>query len=242
VSFDQIFTFWTVLPGRTAFRGIHELPPGHYLKVSRGVIEIKRYWEIPIYGREEQLEEPLETICEQVSDLLMDAIRVRLRADVPVGCYVSGGLDSSGVAAVAAKKLGISWDTFGIRFDEEVFDEGTHQERMASFLGSTHHQIQATPQRIGDAFAQTLWHCEKPLLRTSPVPLWLLSRVVNECGLKVVLTGEGADEVFGDTTSSKEAKVRAVLVSRPIPLAPCFAHNYTKTYSGSAPNASADVL
>ncbi len=215
VSLDQIFTFWTVLPGRTAFRDIHELPPGHYLKVSRGVIEMKRYWEIPIYGREEQLEEPLETICEQVSDLLMDAIRVRLRADVPIGCYVSGGLDSSGVAAVAAKRLGVSWNTFGIRFDEEVFDEGTHQERMASFLGSAHHQIQVTPQRIGDAFAQTLWHCEKPLLRTSPVPLWLLSRVVNECGLKVVLTGEGADEVFGGYDIFKEAKVRQFWSRRP---------------------------
>jgi len=215
VSLDQIFTFWTVLPGRTVFRDIHELPPGHYMKVSRGRVETKRYWEIPIYEREEQLEEPLETICEQVSDLLMDAIRVRLRADVPVGCYVSGGLDSSGVAAVAAKKLGVSWNTFGIRFDEEVFDEGTHQERMVSFLGSTHHQIQATPQRIGDAFAQTLWHCEKPLLRTSPVPLWLLSRVVHECGLKVVLTGEGADEVFGGYDIFKEAKVRQFWSRRP---------------------------
>ncbi len=215
VSLDQIFTFWTVLPGRTAFRDIHELPPGHYLTVSHGVVEMRRFWEIPIYEREEQLDAPLETICEQVSDLLTDAIRIRLRADVPVGCYVSGGLDSSGVAAVAAKRLGVSWNTFGIRFEEEVFDEGTHQERMVSFLGSRHHQIQATPQRIGDAFAQTLWHCEKPLLRTAPVPLLLLSQVVSESGLKVVLTGEGADEVFGGYDIFKEAKIRQFWSRRP---------------------------
>jgi asparagine synthase (glutamine-hydrolysing) len=215
VSLDQIFTFWTVLPGRTVFRDIHELPPGHCLKVSRGVVETKEYWEIPIYCREEQLDSPVETICDQVSDLLVDAIRIRLRADVPIGCYVSGGLDSSGVAAVAAKKLGVFWNTFGIRFEEEVFDEGTHQERMTSFLDSRHRQIWATPQRMGDAFAETLWYCEKPLLRTAPVPLYLLSQAVSECGLKVVLTGEGADEVFGGYDIFKEAKVRQFWSRRP---------------------------
>ncbi|MGE5293718.1 MAG: asparagine synthase (glutamine-hydrolyzing) [Solirubrobacterales bacterium] len=215
VSLDQIFTFWTVLPGCTVFRDIHELPPGHYLTVSHGVVEMRRFWEIPIYEREEQLDAPLETICEQVSALLTDAIRIRLRADVPVGCYVSGGLDSSGVAAVAAKRLGVSWNTFGIRFEEEVFDEGTHQESMVSFLGSRHHQIHATPQRIGDAFARTLWHCEKPLLRTAPVPLLLLSQIVSECGLKVVLAGEGADEVFGGYDIFKEAKIRQFWSRRP---------------------------
>jgi asparagine synthase (glutamine-hydrolysing) len=208
VSLDQIFTFWTVLPGRTAFRGVHELLPGHYLKISGGLLETKQYWEIPVYHREEQSNLPLEQIRDLVADLLVDAIRIRLRADVPVGCYISGGLDSSGVAAVATKKLGVSWNTFGIRFEEEVFDEGTYQETVASFLGSTHRQIWATPCRIGDAFAQTLWHCEKPLLRTAPVPLYMLSEAVNDCGLKVVLTGEGADEVFGGYDIFKEAKIR----------------------------------
>ena len=208
VSLDQIFTCWTVLPGRTAFRGIHELPPGHYLKVSNGTVDIARYWEIPIYSRQEQLDLPVEALCERVMDLLTDAIRVRLRADVPVGCYVSGGLDSSGVAALAAQKFGVHWNTFGIRFEQDAFDEGTHQQTMASFLGSRHREVWATPQRIGDVFAQTLWHCEKPLLRTAPVPLYMLSQLVRESGLKVVLTGEGADEVFGGYDIFKEAKIR----------------------------------
>ncbi|OHB66871.1 MAG: asparagine synthase (glutamine-hydrolyzing) [Planctomycetes bacterium RBG_13_60_9] len=215
VSLDQIFTFWTVLPGRTAFRDIQELPPGHYLKVSHGAVERRKYWEIPIYSREEQLEEPIETTCDRIADLLTDSIRIRLRADVPIGCYVSGGLDSSGVAALATRKLGVHWNTFGIRFEQEVFDEGTHQETMASFLGSTHRQIWATPQRIGDAFAHTLWHCEKPLLRTAPVPLYMLAQLVRESGLKVVLTGEGADEVFGGYDIFKEAKVRQFWSRRP---------------------------
>jgi len=225
VSLDQIFTFWTVLPGRTAFRDIYELPPGHYLKVSRGTVEIKKYWEIPIYSRQEQLDLPVAALCEQIRDLLTDAIRIRLRADVPIGCYVSGGLDSSGVAAVAAKKLGVSWNTFGIRFEEEAFDEGMYQEKMALFLGSTHRQIWATPQRVGDAFAQTLWHCEKPLLRTAPAPLYMLSQAVSECGLKVVLTGEGADEVFGGYDIFKEAKIRQFWSRRPESSAPALLLN-----------------
>ena len=124
VSLDQVFTFWAVLPGRTAFRGIHELPPGHYLKVSRGIVETRKYWEIPICSRQEQLDLPVEALCDQARELLADAIRLRFRADVPVGCYVSGGLDSSGIAAMATETLGIRLNTFGIRFDQEAFDEG----------------------------------------------------------------------------------------------------------------------
>ncbi len=208
VSLDQIFTCWTVLAGRTAFRGIRELPPGHYMKVSHGTVDIVKYWEIPIYGREQQWDLPVETLCERVVELLSDAIRIRLRADVPIGCYVSGGLDSSAVAALAAQKFNVHWSSFGIRFEQDGFDEGIHQQMMASFLGSRHQEVWATPQRIGDAFAQTLWHCEKPLLRTAPVPLFMLSQLVRDCGLKVVLTGEGADEVFGGYDIFKEAKIR----------------------------------
>ncbi|MBN1508845.1 MAG: asparagine synthase (glutamine-hydrolyzing) [Sedimentisphaerales bacterium] len=215
VSLDEIFTVWTVLPGRTAFRDVYELPPGHCMRVAHGAIDLKRYWEIPIYGRDEQLTLPVEVVCEQIDELLIDAIRIRLRADVPIGCYVSGGLDSSGVAALATQRLGVHWNTFGIRFDQEAFDEGIHQDKMASFLGSSHRELWATPERIGDAFADTLWHCEKPLLRTAPVPLHMLSGIVRESGLKVVLTGEGADEVFGGYDIFKEAKVRQFWNRRP---------------------------
>lgn len=215
VSLDEIFTFWTVLPGGTAFEGIRELPPGHYLKVSGGHVDIRRYWEIPLYSRDEQLDEPPETLCERISELLIDAIRIRLRADVPVGAYLSGGLDSSGVAALAVRKLNVRLNTFGIRFGHENFDEGTHQDKMASFLGTRHREVWASRERIGDTFARTLWHAEKPLLRTAPVPLLMLSGVVREHGMKVVLTGEGADEVFGGYDIFKEAKVRRFWSRRP---------------------------
>lgn len=208
VSLDQIFTFWSVLPGRTPFRDVYELPPGHWMKVSHGKREVRKYWEIPIYGREEQLESPVETLCEQTLDLLADATRLRLRADVPVGAYVSGGLDSSGVAALVARRFGLHLNTFGIRFEQQEFDEGGYQQCIASSLSTNHREVWATPQQIGDRFAETLWHCEKPLLRTAPVPLYLLSGAVRESHLKVVLTGEGADEVFGGYGIFKEAKIR----------------------------------
>jgi asparagine synthase (glutamine-hydrolysing) len=214
-SLDQIFTFWTVLPGRTAFVGIHELPPGHYLRVSHGRVSTHRYWEVPVCTRDGQLSLSPDAICERIRELLLDAIRIRLRADVPVGCYLSGGLDSSSVATLVATRFDANVQTFGIRFDQGAFDEGEHQTTMASFLGTDHHELQASGEAIGGAFAQALWHCEKPLLRTAPVPLFMLSNVVNRHGLKVVLTGEGADEVFGGYNIFKEAKFRRFWARQP---------------------------
>ncbi len=214
-AIDQIFTFWTVLPGRTAFREIYELPPGHYMKVSAGNVTIRKYWDIPICPRSDQIDRPLDEITETARDLLTDAIHVRLRADVPVGCYLSGGLDSSGIAALTARRFNADLSTFGIRFEQEAFDEGSHQQTMATFLGTHHREVQASAEGIGASFAEMLWHGEKPILRTAPVPLLMLSKVVRDSGLKVVLTGEGADEVFGGYNIFKEAKVRRFWARQP---------------------------
>jgi asparagine synthase (glutamine-hydrolysing) len=208
VAMDQIFTFWTTLPGRTIFKGIKELPPGHYLKVSNGDILIKRYWDIPFVPPEEQLNQSSDDMCLEIQELLYDAIRIRLRADVPVGCYLSGGLDSSGTASQVIRNFNSKAKTFGIRFEEDAFDEGDHQELMVSLLNADHKAMLATNEMIGDSFPETLWHCETPLLRTGPVPLFLLSQLVNKSDIKVVITGEGADEVFGGYNIFREAKVR----------------------------------
>ncbi|MEN6428934.1 MAG: asparagine synthase (glutamine-hydrolyzing) [Phycisphaerales bacterium] len=214
-SIDQVFTFWTVLPGNTAFLGIRELPPGHYLRVARGELLVRQYYALPVYGRGELSDAPLDVLCEQAGELLRDAVRIRLRADVPVGCYLSGGLDSSGLAAMVARRSDVPLKTFGIRFDQDAYDEARHQKAMVSFLGTSHHEVQATADRIGRSFPQALWHCEKPLLRTATVPLYMLSDEVAANGIKVVLTGEGADEVFGGYNLFKEAKVRRFLSRQP---------------------------
>ncbi len=215
VSLDQIFTFWSVLPGRTPFQDVHELPPGHWLTASRRGVQVERYWEIPVYARPEQLQDPLESLCERTLDLLADAVRLRLRSDVPVGGYLSGGLDSSGIASLVTHRFNSELNTFGLRFDQTAFDEGIYQQAVASFLGVSHREVRVTAQEIGDHLARTLWHVETPLLRMAPVPLYLLSAAVRESGFKVVLTGEGADEIFGGYGIFQEAKVRQYWARRP---------------------------
>ncbi|HKJ66841.1 MAG TPA: asparagine synthase C-terminal domain-containing protein, partial [bacterium] len=143
-----------------------------------------------------------------VTDLLLEATRIRLRADVPVGAYVSGGLDSSGLTALVAKQFNNQLDTFGIRFEETGFDEGEYQSQVVDLLQTNHHEACIKNAHIHEVFDRVVWHSERPLLRTSPVPLYLLSSVVRNNGLKVVLTGEGADEVFGGYNIFKETKIR----------------------------------
>jgi asparagine synthase (glutamine-hydrolysing) len=150
-----------------------------------------------------------------VLELLADAVRIRLRADVPVGCYLSGGLDSSGTTALVVRNFNKHVRTFGIRFDSAGYDEGEHQSLMVRHLNVNHTDLKATNEQIGAALADCLWHCEKPLLRTGPVPLFLLSDVVRKSGYKVVITGEGADEVFGGYNIFKEAKIRRFLAKYP---------------------------
>jgi asparagine synthase (glutamine-hydrolysing) len=215
VGMDQIFTFWTTLTPGTVFKDIYELPPGHYLKTSNGKVNFKKYWDIPLYPRSEQTDLAPQEICRQIRELLQDAVRIRLRADVPVGCYLSGGLDSSGTTALVVRNFNSDVRTFGIRFDEGDFDEGEHQSLMVSHLKVDHTDFQATNEEIGASLPDCLWHCEKPLLRTAPVPLFLLSDVVRKSGYKVVLTGEGADEVFGGYNIFREAKVRRFLAKYP---------------------------
>ncbi len=208
IAMDQIFTFWTTLTPRTAFRDVYELPPGHYMKVSGGKVAIDKYWDIPFCPRAEQIDMSPQEISQQVRELLLDAIRIRLRADVPVGCYLSGGLDSSAVTTMVVKNFDSDVRTFGIRFEHDSFDEGKHQSEMVSYLNVDHTEMKATNEKIGAALSDCLWHCEKPLLRTAPIPLFMLSEVVRNSGYKVVLTGEGADEVFGGYNIFREAKIR----------------------------------
>ncbi len=212
---QQVCNFWTTLPGETVFQGISELPPGHFMFVSEKGIRLQRFWEIPFCAPAEQLDWPVERIRETILELLVDAIRLRLRADVPVGCYLSGGLDSSGITTLVVKNFNSHVRTFGIQFEEKAFDEREHQQAMVSFLGTAHTEMLATNDLIGSSLTDVLWHCEKPLLRTAPVPLYLLSQVVRDNGFKVVLTGEGADEVFGGYNIFREAKVRQFWAKQP---------------------------
>lgn len=208
-SLAQIFTFWAPLAAKTAFRQVHSVLPGQVLRIQAGKeIRTDRYWQLPMPG---EMECPFASITEAgevVKALLQDAVRIRLRADVRVGSYLSGGLDSSLIAALAASATPDRLATFSIGFAAGRFDESTHQTTMSRHLRTVHKGLHIANADILRALAQAVWHCETPLLRTAPVPLYLLSGLVREQGYRVVLTGEGADEVFLGYDIFKEAKIR----------------------------------
>lgn len=212
---NQVFTYWSPLPGNTVFKNIHEVPPGHWLKVTPEGMQLVKYWEIPFSPSHEQLDLSVEELSSQVHDLLADSVRIRLRADVPVGCYLSGGLDSAVIASQVVSRQPEHVRTYGLRFEDPAFDEGKYQHEMATRLHTDHHEVFATNHDIGQGFPDAIWFGEKPLLRTAPVPLMLLSLAVKEAGMKVVLTGEGGDEVFGGYNIFRETKVRRFLSRNP---------------------------
>lgn len=226
LAIDQIFTYWSTLSPRTCFQGIIDVPPGHYLEAKDGKVSVNVFWK-PELSSGEPLslsgtrnaksgkERSLADYVAEFHELLKDAARIRLRADVPVGAYLSGGLDSSAIAAIV-RKLGVSrLDTFSIAFNDQQFDESKFQVEMAEYLGTDHHVVQATHADIGNAFPEVIWHTETPITRTSPVPMFLLSKLVRDRGFKVVLTGEGADEFLGGYDIFKEAKVRRFWAQNP---------------------------
>ena len=145
---------------------------------------------------------PISTIC------LRDSVRLRLRADVPVGTYLSGGLDSSLITALAQAETDHELRTFSIAFADPRYDERSHQEEVARAIGTRHHVVNAGPAEIADAFPDVVRHAEMPLVRTAPVPLFLLAREVRASGITVVATGEGADELFWGYELFKEVALR----------------------------------
>lgn len=212
----QIFTFWAPLAPHTVFKGIVELPAGHYLHADERGVRVERYWwnRFPAAG-EGSASRPFEEVVEEFRALLTDACRIRLRADVPVGAYLSGGIDSSAIAALVRGSGGSRLTTFSIAFSDARYDESAFQAEMAVHLGTDHHTIRATQEDIGRVFPEVVWHAEIPMMRTAPAPMFLLSKLVRDRGFKVVLTGEGADEFLAGYDIFKENKVRRFWARRP---------------------------
>jgi asparagine synthase (glutamine-hydrolysing) len=211
----QVFTFWGTVGQQTVFKGVRSLPPGHLLVVEDGIERLEQYWDWTFAPGGGRTDLTMEEAAEALHELLTDAVRLQLRADVPVGAYLSGGLDSSGIAALVAMAGGeLRW-TFSLTFDDPEFDESRFQRQNAAHLGVQHTSVRCSRRDIGDAFPEVIWHTETPVLRTAPAPLMLLSRHVRDSGCKVVLTGEGADEVFGGYDLFKEGKIRRFWARQP---------------------------
>jgi asparagine synthase (glutamine-hydrolysing) len=210
---DQTFTFWAPLSPRTPFRDVWELPPGHSMTVTESGVCVSRYWALEYCNTDPRGNE--EERAEELHRLLTDATRVRLRSDVPVGAYLSGGLDSTVVTSLIQRCSDAPLKTFSITFDDPEFDESVHQQEVVRALGTDHVDLRCSYQDIGRVFPDVVWHAEKPILRTAPAPMFLLSALVQQHGYKVVLSGEGADEMFGGYDVFKETKIRRFWASQP---------------------------
>jgi len=208
VGLEQIFTLWVPVPPRTAFAGIKELMPGCILKLKPSGMTHKRYWKLSFPDKDSYDDKPLTYYSEQLKELLYDAVTIRLRADVPVAAYLSGGLDSSIISALVKKYHNNDLLTFSVTFKNSDFDEGVHQNVMVDFLKTDHRSIEINDDLIGATFGDIVWHTEIPMIRTAPAPLFALSQLVRHNNIKVVLTGEGADEIFGGYNIFKENKIR----------------------------------
>ena len=221
IALDQCFTFWFPLAPRTPWAGIHELPPGHLLVAERGRLSLQRWWQLDYPRADGSDRGPAldrrgeAAIAEELESLLIDATRIRLRADVPVGAYLSGGFDSSATTALARLFPGAGLRTFSVAFESAEFDESEHQRQVVAALRTDHTSVRCTRADIASRFPDVIRHTERPVLRTAPAPLYLLSRHVRASGFKVVVTGEGADEVLGGYDIFKEAKVRRFWARRP---------------------------
>jgi asparagine synthase (glutamine-hydrolysing) len=173
---------------------------------------VNRYWELP-WGEENVLS--TEECIEGILHHLNRSIRLRLRADVPVGAYLSGGLDSAITTTLIKTWTDTPLKTFSLEFEDPRFDESGYQQEMVRFLGTDHASIRCGAKDVVDNFEDVLYAVEKPILRTAPVPMFLLSRLVRKQGYKVVITGEGADEFFLGYDTFKESKTREFCSRQP---------------------------
>jgi asparagine synthase (glutamine-hydrolysing) len=176
----------------TLFQGVRQLEPAQYLLWEAGRLAIKEYWDLAYPPEVPEVES--NTVLPVFEEELNEAVRLRLIADVPVGAFLSGGLDSAAVVASAAPLYPGQLKTFAIGFGEKSYDERPYAKQVAVRYGTEHHEILVTPE-VEAILPQLVWHGEEPTADSSMVPVYYLSQFASR-EVKVVLTGDGADEIL----------------------------------------------
>jgi asparagine synthase (glutamine-hydrolysing) len=196
-------SFWQaecgiLAPDRTMFANVYQVPPGCFLLTSRSGMQLHRYWDFDYPLIDDSLPQyKAEDYIEQLRHTLDEAIQLRLRADVPIGCYLSGGLDSSTVLGMAAHHSSSPIQAFTLAFDHEAYNEEPLAREMAAHTGANLQTIPIRQSDLAEHFADSIWHCEMLCINASTTAKYLLSQAARDAGYKVVLTGEGSDEIFG---------------------------------------------
>ena len=210
-SLKEIFTFWSPLAGHTQFGGIQQLRPGHKSVFTEGNLSESCYWDWQFPTDGNFLTDELQA-RDEFSRLLQDSVATRQVADTQVASFLSGGLDSTSVVASCANKP----KTYSIGFScSKQHDESSFQAEAADYFSVERHHSNCTPAQLADDFSNTIWHTECSILRTAPTPLRQLAQTVHDDGIKVVLTGEGADEILGGYDIFKETKIRQFWARQP---------------------------
>ncbi len=180
----------------TMFEGIFKLLPGHRLVYENGRVDISQYWDVPHEGPDPELAKTSEPeLVERFRDLLQESVRLRLMADVPLGMFLSGGIDSSAVAALMAREVHRPIQTFSVAFADRAFSELEYAREVATAIGAERHEIVISDGDFFGALPRLLWHEDEPIAHPSSVPLHFVSALARE-HVKVVLTGEGSDELL----------------------------------------------
>ncbi|KAJ6529494.1 putative asparagine synthase [Mycena vulgaris] len=189
---------------RTVFKGVRKLMPGHFLVFRPdGYLKVQAYWDLEYATQDSPTTSTVDEMIATLRSHLTEAVRLRLRADVPVALYLSGGIDSAAIAGIATELLrekdpAAKLTTFTLSFPyAKEFDEGPIAARTAAFIGADSHMVLLTESDLVDALEETVWHCEQPIFSFQGPGKFLLSKFAREKGYKVVLTGEGSDEFIG---------------------------------------------
>ena len=193
-ALKDYFTFQLCLGGKTLFSGIHELLPGHCLIVGDGAVRVERYWEVHF---EPDFDHTERWFTARLRDVVEESVRLHLRADVPVGAYLSGGLDSSTTAVLAAKEVGARFEAFTGKFTAgDGYDESAYARELAAASGFHLHEVAITPDDFVDSIEDVIYHLDYPVAGPGSFPQFIVARLA-AAHLKVVLGGQGGDEIFG---------------------------------------------
>lgn len=215
---DELLTFWSTVAPRTVFRGIEQVEPGTSVVFAdqATVPRSDRYWFDDYPAAQDEPHASIADSSEALRDALVEATRLRFtRSDVPVAAYLSGGIDSTVTAGIIRRHTGADLRTYSLRFADTDFDEGSFQHIVSRQLDTDHCEITVGRSDIAHAFPDVIRHTETPILRSGPAPMFLLSRLVRESGHKVVVTGEGSDEMLAGYDIFREAAVRRFWARHP---------------------------
>ncbi|MFL6280147.1 MAG: asparagine synthase (glutamine-hydrolyzing) [Vicinamibacterales bacterium] len=190
-AIDEYLTLLYIPAPDTVYRDIHKLPPAHVLVAENGTVRVSRYWDLEFTGDGDLSE---DTYLEQLDALLRESIKLRLISDVPLGAFLSGGIDSSTVVAYMKEVSDTPPVTIAVGFDHAAFDEVQHAETVARHLGCEFHPLVADP-RVDDLLPKLAWHFDEPFADSSAVPTYYVSKAAREL-VTVALSGDGGDELW----------------------------------------------